>query len=552
MRYLPLVTALCSVVIAHGVLAQSFSKRYLMALHTCTTNCSNPQTHTARLVESDDGIQWTPVPGVPSFNASVPDLIVRGNKLYLYSPGRLNRYDRENNTWQTAVNVSIRDQANQPVNFVDPSPLIDEQGRIVLFFLRGNRPGEGDPAGCNPYPCTKYFGSAVEVEGTDGAEFVLQAGWRAEIVLQAGVLADPDIFFDGQRYVLYISAGPNTLAYSAPQLHDTYRPIAGLPNGVLTTGGGVPCGHFDATTGQYWTFVHTNEQGRTVIRRAAHDTLERQLLPSQFETIITATKFGLEATASVASPGITVNTWFANPPATHLSAASFRRGALAPESIVTAFGLDLAKTVVSAATLPLPNTLANTTVRVGDSVGNERPAQLFFVSPGQLNYLLPAGTATGTANVTITNADGLVSISAVEIAGTAPGLFAANANGQGVAAAVVLRSKADGTQQFEPVARYDAAQGHFVAVPIELGAESDQVFLLCFGTGFRARGSSAGVSARLGGVNAEVTFAGAQGTLAGVDQLNVRMPRSLAGRGAVNLEFMVDGQTANVVQVQIR
>lgn len=76
---------------------------------------------------------------------------------------------------------------------------------------------------------------------------------------------------------------------------------------------------------------------------------------------------------------------------TSVSAASFDKNALvAPESIVAAFGTDLATTVLSATTQPLPTSLAGTTVKVKDSANVERLAQLFFVSPGQVNYMYMA------------------------------------------------------------------------------------------------------------------------------------------------------------------
>jgi uncharacterized protein (TIGR03437 family) len=49
-----------------------------------------------------------------------------------------------------------------------------------------------------------------------------------------------------------------------------------------------------------------------------------------------------------------------------------------------------------------------------------------------------------------------------------------------------------------------------------------------------------------------VLFAGAQGTLAGLDQVNVQLPRSLAGRGEVDVVLMADGKTANVVRVNFK
>ncbi|MGH9841738.1 MAG: hypothetical protein ACREEM_23540 [Blastocatellia bacterium] len=134
----------------------------------------------------------------------------------------------------------------------------------------------------------------------------------------------------------------------------------------------------------------------------------------------------------------------------------------------------------------------------------------------------------------------------------APGLFTADASGKGVAAATALRIRADGTQSFEPIARFDAAQNKFVAVPIDLGPENEQVFLILFGTGIRARSALSAVTAKLGGVDCQAPFAGAQGDFAGLDQINVRLPRSLAGRGEVDVALTVDSQVANTVKVSIR
>jgi len=232
-----------------------------------------------------------------------------------------------------------------------------------------------------------------------------------------------------------------------------------------------------------------------------------------------------------------------------VSAASFLGAEMAADSIVAAFGQSLTTATESAATLPLPTTLAGTSVRLRDSAGMERFAPLFFVSPGQINYLIPPGAANGNATVSVTRGETLVATGAVRLAQVAPGLFAANANGQGVAAAVALRIKSDGSQIFEPVARFDQAQNRFVAAPINLGAETDQVFLILFGTGYRARSSLAAVTCQIGGTAAEVLFAGAAPGLAGVDQTNVRLPRALAGRGEVDVALTVDGRAANRVRV---
>ncbi|MGH9940446.1 MAG: hypothetical protein ACREAM_29740, partial [Blastocatellia bacterium] len=60
------------------------------------------------------------------------------------------------------------------------------------------------------------------------------------------------------------------------------------------------------------------------------------------------------------------------------------------------------------------------------------------------------------------------------------------------------------------------------------------------------------VSARIGDAPCEVQFAGAQGEFAGLDQINLLLPRSLAGRGEADLVLTVDGKQANMVRVHIK
>jgi uncharacterized protein (TIGR03437 family) len=235
----------------------------------------------------------------------------------------------------------------------------------------------------------------------------------------------------------------------------------------------------------------------------------------------------------------------------NVSAASFRPE-IAAESIVAAFGASLATTTAAATTLPLPTSLAGTTVKVKDSVGVERLAPLFFIAPTQVNYLAPPEAAPGAATVTVTSGNGTVSVGTINIATVAPSLFTANADGQGVGAMVVVRIKADGSQVFESAARFDPAQQQFVAAPIDLGSANEQVVLLMFGTGLRNRSALSAVSVNIGGVNAPVCYAGSQPDFAGLDQLNVQLPRNLAGRGEVDVVVTVDGRTANTIKAFIK
>ena len=238
--------------------------------------------------------------------------------------------------------------------------------------------------------------------------------------------------------------------------------------------------------------------------------------------------------------------------ATSVSAASFKPEASA-ESINAAFGTGLATATVVGNQLPLPTSLAGTTVKVKDSAGTERLAPLFFVAPQQVNYLMPTGTAAGAATITITSGNGAIATGSLNITTVAPSLFTANSSGQGVPAAVLLRVKASGQQVYEPVARFDATQNRMVPVTIDfgpdLGSGSDQLYLLLFGSGLRYRSNPGATTVLAGNQPVEVLYVGAQGDMAGLDQLNLRLPRSMAGRGLVNLAVTVDGRSANTVQI---
>ena len=235
-----------------------------------------------------------------------------------------------------------------------------------------------------------------------------------------------------------------------------------------------------------------------------------------------------------------------------LSAASFSATALAPESISVVFGADMATGTASAAADPLPLALAGTTVKVKDSANTERTAPLFFVSAGQINYLVPAGTATGDAVVSVTSSNGRLSTGRINIQTVAPGLFTANSNGQGVPAAVTLRVRANGEQVYEALNRFDTATQRFVATPIDLGPATDIVYLVLYGTGLRFRSGLSGVTAKLGTADGNVIYAGGQTGLAGLDQINVGIPRSLIGSGDVDVVLTVDGKVANTVRVNIK
>ena len=191
-------------------------------------------------------------------------------------------------------------------------------------------------------------------------------------------------------------------------------------------------------------------------------------------------------------------------------------------------------------------------VRVKDNAGVERLAPLFYVGPTQVNYLIPIGTAAGLATVTITNSVGKVSAGTAEIIAVAPGLFTANQDAAGAPAGFAIRVKANGEQSREPLYRFDPVRGKQIPAPIDLGPEGEVIILELYGTGIRGRSSQAAVSASIGGVSAGIEYADKQPGFFGLDHVNLRMPRSLIGRGEVDLVLTVEGKPANTVKLQIK
>ena len=234
-------------------------------------------------------------------------------------------------------------------------------------------------------------------------------------------------------------------------------------------------------------------------------------------------------------------------PLTVVSAATFAAGPLAPGAIAAGFGAGfLTSGQMASGTAPLPMTLAGISVNVQDAAGVTRQASLYFVSSNQVNFVVPGATAPGTATVTV---NGVVSgkplTVQVQIAAVAPALFTV---GSGIAAAYGVLATPGGMQMVLPV--YASQSGIIVPVPIDL-SQVGLVYLMLFGTGFDAANANS-VTATVQGVKAPVTYVGPQGSYAGLDQINVLLPQTLAGTGVANVNVSVGGVTANTVMVTIK
>lgn len=449
---------------------------------------------------NDGGLSWTPINnGFSSASPSIADLAVSGAEVYAASSGFVYKLKSDGSGWTAITSASIG------------ASRLAASGANLYVTTASNLLRSTD-SGAN-------FASA-NLGTTLSSTAAIAA--RGSNVYFSGVTAVPDFFpqllrstNDGASFTPSQSSfRANAFAFSANAIY------ASASVGVV----------FSDNNGLFWTPINGGLGGLTV-----------NSLAVKGELVLAGTNgFGVFG-ATTPRPTALANT----------SAASFRTdGELAPESITTAFGTGLATVTQSITTLPLPFGLAGTGVRVLDSLGDDRAARLFYISPTQINYQLPVGTAPGTATVTIVSSDGSSARGTIMIAPVAPGLFAANQNGRGAAAAAIVF--VSGTnRRSEPNAACDANGQNCVPRPIDL-TSADEVFVELYGTGIRNHSGLANVIVTVGGEAVPVTFASAQPNFVGLDQVNIKLPRSLTGRGEVDVMLTVDGKTANPVRINIR
>jgi uncharacterized protein (TIGR03437 family) len=235
-----------------------------------------------------------------------------------------------------------------------------------------------------------------------------------------------------------------------------------------------------------------------------------------------------------------------------VNAASYSMNSLAPDGYTAIFGSNFSAISAQANTSVLPAILAGASVTVTDSHGLTLPSPLYYVSPTQINFVVPEGLAPGAATLTVISFAGSKASLPVTIAAVAPALFTADASGKGVPAAIAFDYDANGATQAPPVFACVGAPAVCTPDPINLGIASTNVFLALFGTGIRGRSGLAGVSVTLGTLALQVTYAGAQGSYPGLDQINVLLDRALMGKGLLTLQLAVDGVAANPVTLNVK
>lgn len=228
-----------------------------------------------------------------------------------------------------------------------------------------------------------------------------------------------------------------------------------------------------------------------------------------------------------------------------VNAASFGATApVAPGSLVALFGSRLSQAQASAANVPLPINLADASVVIG---GLRAP--LLFASDGQVNAVVPYGIAPNSAQQVIASRASTLSVpQPVVVAAAAPGVFTLDGK-QGI---VVDVDPSTGNQHLVDIA-HPASAGHVLVIYCTGLGETDPSV---------ATGSAAPidtlsravnpVTVTIGGLSADVLFAGLTPTQVGLYQVNVRLPQGVAPGSQVPLVLNAAGQLSVPVTVAVQ
>jgi uncharacterized protein (TIGR03437 family) len=333
-------------------------------------------------------------------------------------------------------------------------------------------------------------------------------------------------------FTLQVTGATPTIQLSAAPNPAQVGQTVTLTATVTTVGAGVPSGTVTFMSGQAALgTANLNISGQAILATSFSATGTQT---------ITATYAGITSAAVTLTivPRQLVVT----------NSASFKT-IVAPASLASIFGDSLVASPVSAALLPWPFTLGGVSVIFRDAMGVDRLAALKFVSPGQINAVVPADLPLGQATVIVRSASGDVESGQATIANVAPGIFSGAGTGTGAAAAGVLTVHPDGSVLLQGTFRCD---GHGNCIPnaIDLGTDGDQNFLELYGVGIR-RGAQI-TKVRIGAQDLTPLYAGPQSQLGGVDQVNVALPASLRGAGDVNITILIGDQVSNTVVVNFK
>lgn len=242
-------------------------------------------------------------------------------------------------------------------------------------------------------------------------------------------------------------------------------------------------------------------------------------------------KLAAASAAPVLTPGAIVN------------GASFQSNVpVAPGTIISIFGSNLADGVGIADDAPLPLSLRGTQVAMGG-----RPLPLRYTSTGQLNALVPYEVPVNTQlQVLVQHGTDLSVGDVINVAAAQPAIFTQNQAGTGQGAIVngvtnVLADTSAPVAAGDVITIYCTGLG-MVDPPIPSGTAAP-LDTLSYTTHT--------VTASVGGLNAQVTFAGLAPGYAGLYQVNAVVPQGVTAGNEVPVQLSVAGQTSRPVTIAV-
>jgi uncharacterized protein (TIGR03437 family) len=213
---------------------------------------------------------------------------------------------------------------------------------------------------------------------------------------------------------------------------------------------------------------------------------------------------------------------------------------VASGSIVSIYGADLAPATEIGPTEFLTQTLAGVSVQVGDRI-----LPLFFVSPGQINALLPGSLAEGEHSLSVLRALQPKKTARLRVVRNAPGLFASMVDGTQYASAWHEDGSPIGADSpahpGELVTLLGTGFGPWLLPPPEGSlAPPTPDFPLLDPTEILAAGSAVAPE-----------WAGAAPGFAGVTAVRFRLSEDQAGLGRLELQVRVNGVEGNRVVLRV-
>ncbi len=236
-------------------------------------------------------------------------------------------------------------------------------------------------------------------------------------------------------------------------------------------------------------------------------------------------------------------------PANGIVDAAAGNATVAPGSIISLYGTDLAPAVAVAERLPLPTQLAGVSVRIGD-----RFAPLYFVSPGQINAMVPFEVS---GNVRVQVIAGNASTSAqvnVNLSAASPRMFSINQQGTGQGAIQIANTVifAAPSNSIPGVQARPARRGEFLTIYCSgLGAVSNTPVSGAASSGTTLSTTTTVPSVTVGGVAATPTFAGLAPGFVGLYQINLAVPAGTASGSSVQIVITMGGVTSNTVTIAV-